>query len=122
MKVAVTVWNERISPVFDASRRLLIVKMENARITDRSNVIFDPGSPSNLVQTLSELDVTVLICGAVSQVPANIIVAGGITLIPFIAGEVDRVLKVYARGNSLSPSFVMPGCQNIPSSAGKPGG
>ena len=122
MKVAVTVWKERISPVFDASRRLLIAKIKNTRVTDRSYVIFDPGSPSNLARTLSELDVTVLICGAVSQIPANTIVAGGITLIPFIAGEVDRVLKVYAEGSSLSPSFVMPGCRDVPSSAGKPAG
>lgn len=122
MKVAVTVWNERISPVFDASRRLLIAKIKNARVTDRSYVIFDPGSPSSLTRTLTELDVPVLICGAVSQVPANIIVAGGITLIPFIAGEVDRVLKVYAEGSSLSPGFVMPGCREVQASAGKPAG
>lgn len=120
MKVAVTVWKERISPVFDASRRLLIANIENARVTERFYVIFDPGMPSNLAQTLTELDVPVLICGAVSQGPANLIVAGGITLIPFIAGEVDRVLEVYARGNSLSPAFVMPGCREVPSSAAKP--
>jgi predicted Fe-Mo cluster-binding NifX family protein len=112
MKVAVTVWEERISPVFDASRRLLIAEIEDRRIMDRSYVIFDPGMPSNLVKILSELDVPVLICGAVSQVPANIMASGGIELIPFITGEVDRVLEVYARGNSLAPTFVMPGCHD----------
>jgi len=112
MKVAVTVWEERISPVFDASRRLLIAKIENRRITDRSYVIFDPEMPSNLTKILSELDVPVLICGAVSQVPATIMTNGGIKLIPFITGEVDRVLEVYALGNSLSPAFVMPGCHD----------
>lgn len=110
MKVAVTVWEDRISPVFDVSRRLLIAEIENAQIMKRSYVIFNPELPSNLAKTLEELDVPVLICGAVSQVPANIIVAGGITLIPFIAGEVDRVLEAYAKGNSLEPTFVMPGC------------
>jgi predicted Fe-Mo cluster-binding NifX family protein len=110
MKVAVTVWEDRISPVFDASRRLLIAKIENARITDRSYVIFDPERPANLARTLTELDVPVLICGAVSQDPANRINAGGITLIPFITGEVERVLEFYAKGNSLEPTFVMPGC------------
>jgi predicted Fe-Mo cluster-binding NifX family protein len=112
MKVAVTVWEKRISPVFDASRRLLIAEIENARITDRSYMIFDPGLPSNLAKTLAALDVPVLICGAVSQIPATIINAGGITLIPFIAGEVDRVLEAYAQGNSLAPAFRMPGCHS----------
>lgn len=110
MKVAVTVWDNRISPVFDASSRLLIAEIENNRVTKQSVVIFDPKLPSNLTLTLARLDVPVLICGAVSQVPATIIAANGITLIPFIAGEVDRVLEVYAKGNSLVPIFTMPGC------------
>ena len=120
MKVAVTVWEDRISPVFDASKRLLIAEIENARITKQSFVIFDPELPSNLTKTLAALDVPVLICGAVSQVPANIISADGITLIPFIAGEVDRVLDVYAKGNSLAPTFVMPGCHGCIPKPGKP--
>ena len=119
MKVAVTVWEDRISPVFDASRRLLIAEIENARVTDQSYVFFDPGRPGNLAKTLAMLDVPVLICGAVSQTPATTIVAGGITLIPFIAGEVDRVLEVYAKGNSLEPTFVMPGCHGCIPKTGK---
>jgi predicted Fe-Mo cluster-binding NifX family protein len=119
MRVAVTVWEDRISPVFDASRRLLIAEIENEQITNRSFVFFNPDLPSNLTKTLAELDVPVLICGAVSQVPANIIAADGIRLIPFIAGEVDRVLEVYAKGNSLVPTFVMPGCHGSTPKVGK---
>ena len=120
MKVAVTVWEQRISPVFDASRQLLIVEIENARITKRARVTFDPGMPSDLTRTLKELDVAVLICGAVSQVPATMITSGGITLIPFIAGRVDRVLGAYAQGHSLVPAFVMPGCGETAEDAGAP--
>ncbi len=119
MKVAVTIWEDRISPVFDASRRLLIAEIENARVTDRAYVFFDPGRPGNLAKTLVMLDVPVLICGAVSQAPATTINAGGITLIPFIAGEVERVLEFYAKGNSLEPTFVMPGCQGCIPNTGK---
>jgi len=110
MKVAVTVWKERISPVFDASRHLLIAQIEEGRIVERACVIFDPDQPANLAKTLSGAQVGVLICGAVSQVPAAIMTNGGLTLIPFITGEVDRVLEVYARGDPLAPAFAMPGC------------
>lgn len=119
MKVAVTVWEERISPVFDASRRLLIAEIENHRITNRSTFIFDPAMPANLASMLKDLDVPVLICGAVSQVPASIIAAAGVTLIPFITGDVDRVLTAYAKGTSLAPTFVMPGCRDSISGKGK---
>jgi predicted Fe-Mo cluster-binding NifX family protein len=112
MKIAVTVWNDRISPVFDASHRLLIADIENHRITDRSYLVFDPTLPANLAKTLTTLDVPVLICGAVSKVPATIIADGGIQLVPFIAGEVDRVLDAYAREGAVAPAFVMPGCRS----------
>ena len=119
MKIAVTIWEDRISPVFDASRRLLIVDIENARIGDRSFLVFDPEQPSGLAETLAKLGVKVLICGAVSQLPATIINAADITLIPFITGEVDRVLEAFAKGDSLEPAFLMPGCQGSSSTTGK---
>jgi predicted Fe-Mo cluster-binding NifX family protein len=112
MKIAVTVWNDRISPVFDASHRLLIAEIENHRVTDRSYLVFDPKLPANLAKILTTLDVPVLICGAVSKVPATIIADGGIQLVPFIAGEVDRVLDAYAREGAVASAFVMPGCRS----------
>ena len=110
MKVAVTVWDERISPVFDASRHLLIAEVEKNRIKSRSTVMFDPEMPSRLSKMLSDIGASVLICGAVSQFPASILAADGITLIPFITGRVDLVLAAFAAGKSLNPTFVMPGC------------
>lgn len=110
MKVAVTIWDERISPVFDASRCLLIAEIEKDHIKSRSTVIFDPEMPSNLSKMLGDLGASVLICGAVSQFPASILADAGITLIPFITGEVDRVLEAFAQGKPLTPTFVMPGC------------
>lgn len=119
MKVAVTIWGNRISPVFDASRRLLIVEIDGGRVTERTHVLFDPEKPSSLTRTLAALEVKVIICGAVSQVPAAIIVAGGIGLIPFITGEVDRILDTYAKGGALVPDFVMPGCRQADDSQAK---
>jgi predicted Fe-Mo cluster-binding NifX family protein len=110
MNVAVTVWEDRISPLFDASRRLLIAEIENDRITGRTHVLFDPTQPSSLAKTMAELHVDTLICGAVSQVPADMITACGVTLIPFIAGDVDNVLEAFVKHHALVPAFSMPGC------------
>lgn len=112
MKVAITVWEDRISPVFDSSRKLLIAEIKDTRITNRSHVLFDPEFPSSLAKTLGALEVPVLICGAVSQMPANVLTAGGIDLVPFITGQVEHVLNVYAQGLPLEPAFAMPGCED----------
>jgi predicted Fe-Mo cluster-binding NifX family protein len=119
MKIAVTVWENRISPVFDASRRLLVATIEKGCMVDRSYVIFDPALPANLAKILLRLEVPVLICGAVSQVPATVLTAAGITLVPFITGQVEPVLAAYAQGTPLAPTFTMPGCHDDPPAARK---
>jgi predicted Fe-Mo cluster-binding NifX family protein len=110
MKMALTVWEDRISPVFDSAQMLLIAEIENKEVTKRRYEPFVPDLPSRMADRLSELDVAVLICGAISELPANIIEATGIELIPFITGSADKVLDLYARGIKITPAFLMPGC------------
>ena len=110
MKVAITVWENRISPVLDSAHMLLIADIENAKITNRKHVAFNPDIPSRLSEALSELNVDVLICGAVSQIPADMIESGGVKLIPFITGNVEEVLTSFANSESIVPSYLMPGC------------
>ncbi len=110
MKTALTIWGKRISPVFDSAHKLLIAEIENSKVINKQYKKFNPEKPSSLTNLLTKLYVEVLICGAISEVPANIIEVGGIKLIPFIAGYADEVLKSYARGKQNIPAFLMPGC------------
>ena len=111
MKVAITIWEDRISPVFDASRMLLIAEIENATIISKKHVTFNPEMPSYLIENLIGMDIAVLICGAVTEIPANMIEAGGIKLIPFVAGHVNEVLDSYAKNAAIRSVFLMPGCK-----------
>jgi len=111
MKIAVTIWGKRISPVFDSSRMLLVVEIKDKKIIDRKFLAFNPDRPSHLLALLIELDISVLVCGAVSLMPANFIEAGGIKLIPFITGNAEEVITLYAKDADLIPTFLMPGCR-----------
>ena len=110
MKVAITSWGNRISPVFDSSHMLLVAEIIDSTITDRCIEPFNSSMPLNLVNRLKELDVIALICGAITTKPAKVIEASGIKLIPFIGGNIDKVLQTYARDQTLSPKYLMPGC------------
>jgi predicted Fe-Mo cluster-binding NifX family protein len=110
MKVALTVWEGRISPLFDAARELLVVDIEDRGVINRRHEPIRPQSPMRVVERLAEQGVTVLICGAISEVPAGMMEAAGITLIAFVAGAVNDVLSALAGGSSLIPAFSMPGC------------
>jgi predicted Fe-Mo cluster-binding NifX family protein len=111
MKIGITVWDERISPVFDSAHMLLIADIKNKEIKNLSRESFDPQSEGRLVQELTHLKIEVLICGAVSESHSTLIEACGIHLIPFINGNVNTILGEYAKGKSISSAFLMPGCR-----------
>lgn len=110
MRVALTAWGDIISPVFDSARMLLMVEVENGEIANRSYEMFMPEISSRLAGMLNGFSVDVLICGAISQIPAGIIETSGIRLIPFVSGNVEEVLAAYAMGAQIVPKFSMPGC------------
>ncbi len=110
MKVALTAWEDKISPVFDSARTLLIAEIKNAKIISRRYELFNSEMPHSLADSLGNLGVEVLICGAISEMPAKIIEARGINLIPFIGGKLEEVLASYAKENKIKSIFLMPGC------------
>ncbi len=114
MKVAVTVWENRISPLFDATRTLLIADIHNRVVTGKHLVPFDCISPFSRAATLEELGVATLICGGVSDFFAKLIEARNIQIIPFVAGRVDEVIDAYLRDALCQKKFRMPGCGNKP--------
>ncbi|WP_163337244.1 NifB/NifX family molybdenum-iron cluster-binding protein [Desulfopila sp. IMCC35008] len=109
MKVGVTVWGDRISPVFDAARMLLVVEIRGCESVSRELLPCSPTRIRDFVNLLQEKGIGELICGAISKGPASVVEDSGIRLIPFIAGMVDPVLQVYAQGYTIE-SYRMPGC------------
>jgi len=110
MTVAFAVWEDRISPVFDASGTLLLAEIEAGQVTGRRQEPIRGNLPIEKVVRLKALGVQTLICGAVSRPLADMIAAEGIRLVPFVAGTVDEVIAAYARGLLPGPAFAMPGC------------
>jgi predicted Fe-Mo cluster-binding NifX family protein len=109
-RIAVTVWEHRISPVFDSARTLLIAEIKDKRLVSSSYLAFDFDRPLDLVRMLRAEKVRVIICGAIAEGPANMLLAAGFELISFIAGDVRRVLETFVMGDSLGEDFKMPGC------------
>ena len=67
MKVAVPVWQGRVSPVFDVAGQLLLVELVEGVETSRREHRLPDAEPQQRAVQLSELQVETLICGAISQ-------------------------------------------------------
>ena len=109
MRVAVPIWQSRVSPVFDTAGSLLIVEVENGREVHRATASILGLSLPDRVNRLVELDIDVLLCGAVSRPLASMVAASGIRVIPWLTGDVDHMLRLFLSGEPIDSRFLMPG-------------
>jgi len=110
MKIAMPIYNDSISNVFDFAHRLLLVDVENGKETNRSEVALESQLLPQRTGQLKDLEVDVLVCGAISRVLANMVATSGIQVLPYVTGRVDDVLQAYLTGQLVKPEFSMPGC------------
>ena len=55
MRVAVAIWNHRISPVFDVSRKIMVLDIENRAVTAKDIQILSGDDPRYKATRLTEL-------------------------------------------------------------------
>lgn len=110
MKVAVTIWEGRISPVFDACREVRVLSVEARKITSETLEVFDGNAPEDRIERLNRLGVEVLVCGAISEPLQAMLLERGIDVIGFVAGDADEVVKAFLSRTLPNHSMAMPGC------------
>jgi predicted Fe-Mo cluster-binding NifX family protein len=111
MKIAIPVWNDKVSPVFDTALKLLVVNIDNGREESRFFYPIDETDITQKCQRIKKLELDTLICGAVSQTFLQILLSSGLEVIQEISGPAEDVLKAYIDGNIFQPRFLMPGCR-----------
>jgi predicted Fe-Mo cluster-binding NifX family protein len=111
MKAAFATWNHRIAPVFDVARHLHMVEAEDGRIIQESQASLGDDYQSQRALCLAEWKIDVLVCGAISRPLQEMVTAFGIQVIPFIAGDLDEVVRMWLSGGSDWSAFAMPGCK-----------
>ncbi len=109
MKVALSIWNGRIAPVFDASERCLIVDTEIPE-TNGECVEFPGWSADEKARALAGKGVMTVVCGAVSNDYEEAFLAHGIEILSFIAGPVEQIIEAWKADTLIRDSFSMPGC------------
>jgi predicted Fe-Mo cluster-binding NifX family protein len=109
MKVAIAVWEDRVSSVLDFSQQLSVVELRDGSETSRVQVALSEQNALARLARVRDLGIDVLICGAVSQPLACAFMASGIQLLPYVTGKVNDVLKAYQAGELGLPQFMLPG-------------
>lgn len=110
MKVAISTWEGRVSPVLDVAKRLVVIDVEDGTEARRTEADVEESQLAARARRIRALGVDVLICGAVSWPLEGTLTSAGIRLIPQICGPVEDVLRAFLAGQLPDEAFLMPGC------------
>ncbi len=111
MRIAIPIWDDRVSPVLDTASRLLVVEIKGQNEASRFEIYLDEYELSRRCFRIQSMEIDILICGAISRHFARMLMASGIKVIPEISGQAEEVLKAYFRGDLFHSKFLMPGCR-----------
>lgn len=109
MKIAFSIWDEKISPVLDTASTLLIIEHDIEKEISRYETHLPEQNISRRCSFIRDLDIDVLICGAVSRQMSGMLIASGVKVISEISGSVEAVIAAYFQGTLLQKEFFMPG-------------
>ena len=109
MRVAIPIWERRISPVFDTAERISIADIEKGKVASQFMIAFREKFIPHRATSLTKWGIEILICGGISAYLARLVAAQGIKVVPGIKGNADEVLRAFCGGNIPSSRFLMPG-------------
>lgn len=109
-RIAIPVHNGRVSPVFDAARRIVLVDVADGGPVGREEQPIEAVFPARRARWLAEQRTDVLICGAISMPLAQMVQGHGIQLVPWVAGPLEDVIRGFMDNGLQHAQFAMPGC------------
>ena len=110
MKIALTVWEQRISPVFDVASTVALYDETDGTLIKDIELDFSSMGAFEKVIELAKINTGTIICGAVSRPVSCLAESYGIEIYSFITGEESTVIKAYSEGLITDEKLRMPGC------------
>lgn len=110
MRIAIPLWQGRVSPVFDEASRILIVDVSRKQEQSCPQDVLISQNPFERAQLFGKLGVDLLICGMISKTQQAAIVSAGVRIIPHICGSIEDVIAAFLDGRIERGELRMPGC------------
>ena len=110
VRTAFPVWDNRIAPVFDVARHVLLVDVESGRIVREVKETLRDDSDAGKALWLADRGVRVLVCGAISRSLEAMIAAYGIHVVPFVGGNLNDIVHAWLSDTLEKGVYALPGC------------
>ena len=110
MKIALSVYEKKISPVFDFASLLSVYEKKNEKATMTNEINLVGIEFNEKIRILKQNEIELIICGAVSNQFRQLIEMEGIKLIPWVCGSVEEIINVFLKNKLDNKQYFMPGC------------
>jgi len=104
MKIAIPIFENRVSPRFDFSPELWIIEVESGEVVSQEKF---PTANLNLPKRLEQITsnrIDKVICGGIDGLSRNQLGSRGIDVVQDVIGDADIVFDLFMRGR-LRPGF-----------------
>lgn len=98
MKIAIPLFNKRISPRFDCARSFLLAVVQNGEIIEHEELSASRWPPLERVEKLSDLAVDTLICGGIDTVSARRLNYYRVRIYSWVTGRAEDALRSLLKG------------------------
>jgi len=120
MRIAVTRWGERVSPLFEAAAWLLIVETDLQGVCGRFEAGMDHLDSAARIRLLRGLHVDILICGAIERNTRHRLETAGLAVVCDVCGFWEDALGACLQGQlkpkpfpaGLLPGDIVPDTEN----------
>ena len=105
-KIAIPIFNERVSPRFDCAESFLLIVVENSEVVESEELQASQLSTMERVSRLGDLRVDTLICGGIDEVSARRLVHNGIRIYSWVTGLARDAIDSLLNGD-LEPGIMV---------------
>jgi predicted Fe-Mo cluster-binding NifX family protein len=98
MKIAIALFENRVSPRFDLSPKLWIIREENGEVVHQEKISLEGFTILQRIEKLNSSGITKLICGGIHDFSLNQLINMGIEVFHNVMGEADTALKNFLNG------------------------
>ena len=98
MKIAIPIFENRVSPRFDLSPKLWIIREENGEVVHQEKISLEGLTILQRIEKLNSNGISKLICGGIHDFSLNQLIEMGIEVFHNVMGEADTALKNFLKG------------------------
>ncbi len=109
MKIAIPLFNKRISPRFDCAQDFLLAVVENGEVIEHEKLSATRWTSLERVEKLNDLSVDIVICGGIDNVSARRLNFYRVRICSWVTGRAEDALQSLIKGELEPGIMVGPG-------------